>query len=125
MAIGFYMYSNAQIITVTKNGDSQDNMSSDSLSSNSYLTLKRISQPHVLIYIIVFIILLVCFVLVRIINTFFPNFWSKMLRLFKCCEKKIKELREGKYKIVAERLYSNNIYKEITVDDLKREFEKC
>ena len=45
---------------------------------------------------------------------------------FRCCEAKLKQFSVNidKYKLEAETAYSNNIYKEMTIDDLKQEFEK-
>ena len=58
-------------------------------------------------------IIVALFILTRLINTFFPQFWSK---LFCCCrglEDKLKKLKDEKYKFVVDKAYSNNIYKEI------------
>jgi TnpA family transposase len=44
--------------------------------------------------------------------------------LFKCCEKQIQRLKEEKYQMDVEKAYSNNIYREMTIDDLRREYEK-
>ena len=64
------------------------------------------------------------FVFTRVVNTFFPNFWSKLSCIFKMCEHHIEKLKAEKYIVDFEPAYSSNIYKEITIDDLKREFEK-
>lgn len=58
---------------------------------------------------------------------FFPTFWSKLSAcILKPCEAKLKAFSfdVDKYKLEAENAFSNNIYRDLTIDDLRREFDK-
>lgn len=60
----------------------------------------------------------------KIVNTFYPGLWEKFKCLFKCCEKQIERIKAEKFQMEFEKAYTNNIYREMTIDDLRREFEK-
>lgn len=69
-------------------------------------------------------IILALNIVTRVISAFFPNFWSKLF----CCKKmlaaQIETLSGEKYKLDDDKAYSNNIYREMTIDDLKLEYNK-
>jgi nitrogen fixation/metabolism regulation signal transduction histidine kinase len=69
-------------------------------------------------------IILAVLAFTKTVNTFFPGLWSKLMCIFKCCEKQIQRIKEEKYQMDTEKAYSNNIYREMTIDDLRREFQK-
>jgi len=82
------------------------------------------SQPHVILYFVCLIIVLVIFLITRVINAFFPNLWSKLFVCVKCLATQIETLSGERYKIDDDKAYSNNMYKEMIIDDLKTEYNK-
>ena len=128
MAFAVYMFSNSQIFQVSSSFGINLSSISGSLSSlntgTTLLSASRLSQPHVVLYLAILIIIAGIFILTKVVNTFFPGLWSKLACCFRVCESNLKKLKEGKFKIVVEQVYSNNIYREIIIDDLRREFEK-
>lgn len=123
MAIGFYMFSNSSIFTVTGSFGISIDVEGDT-SADSLISAKRMSQPHVVLYIVCFMIILGVLAFTKVVNTFYPGLWGKLMCLFKCCEKQIQRLKEEKFQMEVEKAYSNNIYRELTIDDLRREYEK-
>lgn len=118
MCFGLYMFSNSSIFTTTSSigisfGD-----------SNSLLASARLSQPHIVLYLIWFFIIVGIFIVTRVINTFFPNFWSKLACIVKIFEHHIEKLKAQKIIVEFEPAYAENIYREMVVEDLRREFEK-
>jgi len=85
MMFGFYMYSNSQIFSGVLSG-STSTLSSSMGSSSGPLSGARLSQPHVVIYLVLFFIIVGGYVFTRVVNTFFPGFWGKMMCIFKCCK---------------------------------------
>ncbi len=130
MAFGFYMFSNSQIFSVSSTGDFAfassitSNVNLSGVGSTSYISAERLTQPHVILYLVVLIIFLGIYVLVRVISTFFPRIWGKLFCCFKCLATQIETLSGEKYKIDEDTAYSNNIYKEMIIDDLKQEYLK-
>jgi len=129
MAFGFYMYSNSQIFTVSNSNLSfasslATSVDLNKVGSNAYLSGARLTQPHVLIYLVVLMIILGLYIVTRLISTFFPNFWSKLFCCVKCLATQIETLSGEKYKIDEDKAYSNNIYREMIIDDLKLEYNR-
>ena len=92
MMFGLYMFSNSTIFSVS--GSIGFNLSdvtgqAPALSSSSLISIQRLSQPQVVLYIVIFVIIIGIFALTRIVNTFCPILWSKLMCLFKCCEDQI------------------------------------
>ena len=77
-----------------------------------------------IIYLVVLMIVMGIFLITKIINTFFPNFWQKLFFCVKCLKTQIETLSGERYKIDDDKAYSNNIYKEMIIDDLKTEYNK-
>lgn len=129
MAFGFYMFSNSQIFTISSSNLSfasslASTVDLNQVGSNAYLSAARITQPHVIIYLVVLMIILGLYIITRLISTFFPNFWSKLFCCVKCLATQIETLSGEKYKIDEDKAYSNNIYREMIIDDLKLEYNK-
>lgn len=124
MCFGLYMFSNSSIFTTTSSiGISLGSMGSFG-TSDSMLSPARLSQPHVVLYLVWFFIMVSVFLLIRMINTFFPNFWSKLACIVKVFEHHIEKLKAQKIIVEFEPAYADNIYREMIVDDLRREYEK-
>lgn len=81
-------------------------------------------QPHVILYLVIMMIVMGIFLITRVINTFFPNVWSKMFVCVKCLATQIETLSGERYKIDDDKAYSNNMYKEMVIDDLHVEYKK-
>jgi hypothetical protein len=130
MAFGFYMFSNSQIFTVSSDGDFaftssiSGSIDLSSVGSSGYISGARLSQPHVILYLVILMIVIGIFLITRAINTFFPNVWSKLFVCVKCLATQIETLSGERYKIDDEKAYSNNMYKEMIIDDLKVEYNK-
>ena len=85
MGFGFYMFSNSQIFSVTSSFVNLDSLNVDSMSSGSLLSAKRMSQPHVVLYLVVLMCVIGFYLTSKVINTFFPGFWGKLMCLLKPC----------------------------------------
>jgi hypothetical protein len=84
MAFGFYMFSNSSIFTISSSLSFTSSLIDISeVGSSGYLSSERLSQPHVIIYLVVFMIIVALNIITRLISAFFPNFWSKLF----CCKK--------------------------------------
>jgi hypothetical protein len=124
MCFALYMFSNSSIFTTTSDiGISLGSMSFGG-SDDGILSPTRLSQPHVVLYLVWFMMILGVFIITRIINTFFPNFWSKLACIVKIFEHHIEKLKAQKIIVEFEPAYADNIFREMIVDDLRREFEK-
>lgn len=77
-----------------------------------------------IIYLVVLMIILGLYAIARIISTFFPFIWGKLFCCVKFMATQIETLSGEKYKIDEDKAYSNNIYKEMIIDDLKQEYGK-
>jgi len=130
MAFGFYMFSNSQIFTVSSDGDFafastlSGSIDMSGVGDSGYLSGARLTQPHVILYLVILMIVIGIFLLTKAINTFFPNVWSKLFVCVKCLATQIETLSGERYKLDDDKAYSNNIYKEMIIDDLKTEYNK-
>lgn len=77
-----------------------------------------------IIYLVVLMIAGGLYAIARIISTFFPFLWARLFCCLKCLATQIETLSGEKYKIDEDSAYSNNMYKEMIIDDLKQEYNK-
>ena len=89
----------------------------DALSnSNQYLSVTRIYQTHTLIYILGSVLFLLIFMFMELINACFENAWKTCCCL---CFNYANHLQQ------VLKSFSNNIYKEIGIEELRTEFKKA
>lgn len=124
-AMGFYMYSNSQIFTYTQSISYIDQLKKqisghvNSIVSNSaagdYLPPSRILQPHALVYLAG----LVTFVLTLLFSHIFLILFGDRCAGFCCCC-----FAGSKHKSKLQQTFSNDIYSDLSVEDLKAEYAK-
>lgn len=126
MAFGLYMFSNSSILTTSGGVGFSIASLTEAASGDggSLLSAKRLGQPHVVLYLVIYMIIGGVFVFIKVVNAFFPSFWSKLACFLRLCQKQIDKLKAEKYLVETEEAYSNNIYREMTIEDLNREFDK-
>ena len=120
----FYMYSNSQIFTYSSSieyidylrGQVQSNVGSyiDEATAGAYITVTRVLQPHALIYLIAFAV----FIIVNVLAQVFLTLCKDSCAGFCCC------CFTGKSRSKALYTYSNNIYEDLSIEDLRTEYAK-
>lgn len=121
-AFAFYMYSNSQIFTYSGSfawldeaKSSTEGIGIDSvLGQNNYISSKRISQTHAYLYLIGFGLFIALYILTSIMTSICPE--QTCLRMF-CCYSS--ERLSGQKTL---RMISRNIYKELSIEDLRSEY---
>lgn len=121
---GFYMYSNSQIFTYSTSIAYVDEIRAKiegsvgnyiaEASGGGYLTVTRILQPHALIYLVAFTLYIIVNVLAKVFQTLFGDRCAG----FCCC------FCYGKSKNKALHTFSNNMYEDLSVEDLRSEYAK-
>jgi hypothetical protein len=132
VVLGFFMFSNTVIFsddeTLIQSGLDSENQFFHSLFSPQS---QRLSQPHAKIYCVFMILLVSVFALYKFFDWVSEAIFDVTnLSCSKLCKKctsapKVKKGSSDMVKMLArESAYSANIYEEMTIDDLKKEYHK-